>query len=138
LSSIALPNPIDQLIDQSAGSDDKQHSSTLLATALAVNECEPTTFKQATSCADAPRWITAMQTELKLMKEQNVWTVVPIPSNHNIVDCKWVYKIKKDSAGQITRYKARLVAKGFSQQPGTDFDELFSPVDMTNMANVHG
>jgi len=63
------------------------------------------------------------------MKEQDVWTVVPIPSpRHNIVDCKWVYKIKRDSAGQIKRYKARLVAKGFSQQPGTDFDEIFSPV----------
>ena len=53
--------------------------------------------------------LTAMQTELKLMKEQNVWTVV-IPSKRNLVDCKWVYKIKKDSAGQISRYKAR---KGF-------------------------
>jgi len=54
-SSVAPPNPTNQLIDQSADSDDKQHSSTLLATALAVNECEPMTFKQATSCADAPR-----------------------------------------------------------------------------------
>jgi len=93
LSSVASPNSTDQHID---------HSTTLLATVLAVNECEPTMFKQATSYADAPRCITAMQTELKLMKEQNVWTVVPIPSNRNIVDCKWVYKIKKDSARQIT------------------------------------
>jgi len=114
---------------QSTNLDETTYLHILLATALAVSESEPKTFKQATSCADAPRWYTAMQEELDLMKEQDVWTVVLIPSSrHNIVDCRWVYKIKRDSAGQIKQYKARLVAKGFSQQPGTDFDEVFSPV----------
>jgi len=101
----------------------------LLATALAVNDNEPKTFKQATECADSPRWYKAMQDELKLLADQAVWTVVPLPSpKYNIVGCKWVYKIKRDAAGNISRYKARLVAQGYSQQPGTDFDEIFSPV----------
>jgi len=101
----------------------------LLATALAVNDNEPKTFKQATECTDSSRWYKAMQDELKLLADQAVWTVVPLPSpSHNIVGCKWVYKIKRDTAGNISRYKARLVAQGYSQQPGTDFDEIFSPV----------
>ena len=68
-----------------------------------------------------------MQEELKIMEEQEVWTVVPIP-NRNIVGSKWVFRIKKDENRKVTRFKARLVAKGFTQQPGVDFDEVFSPV----------
>jgi len=69
-----------------------------------------------------------MQEELDLLRDQNVWTIVPEPKDRNIVGCRWVYKIKRDATGNITQYKARLVAQGFSQQPGTDFDEIFSLV----------
>ena len=35
---------------------------------------------------------------------------------------------KRNEENQIVRYKARLVAQGFSQRPGFDFDETYSPV----------
>ena len=69
-----------------------------------------------------------MKVEMDALNRNKTWDVVPIPSNRNIVRSKWVYKIKQDSSGNITKYKARLVAQGFSQQPGTDFDEIYSPV----------
>ncbi|GKG45022.1 uncharacterized mitochondrial protein-like protein isoform X2, partial [Tanacetum coccineum] len=49
-------------------------------------------------------------------------------SNTNVVDGKWVYRLKRDKNGAITRYKERFVVKGFRQQPGIDFNETFSLV----------
>ena len=35
---------------------------------------------------------------------------------------------KPDASGNIIRYKVRFVAQGFSQRPGVDFNQTYSPV----------
>lgn len=46
------------------------------------------------------------------------------------VGYKWVFVRKRNEKGEIMRYKARFVAQGFSQRPGIDYEETYSP--MTN------
>lgn len=54
--------------------------------------------------------------------------MVPPPPHTNIVGSKWIYKIKRNADGTISRYKARLVAQGFSHETGFDYTETFSSV----------
>lgn len=89
---------------------------------------EPKSYQQAQTSPDWPQWKQAIDEELASLRENDVWEVVSRPANRRIVDCKWVFKIKTDSEGKLDRYKARLVARGFTQVPGDDFDETFSPV----------
>ncbi|CAL2254173.1 unnamed protein product [Prunus armeniaca] len=89
------------------------------------DETEPATYKLA---SQSPVWIKAMQEELDALHMQGTWILVPKPCHKNVVGSKWVYRIKRNSDGTVSRHKARLVAQGFSQEPGLDFSETFSPV----------
>ena len=55
-----------------------------------------------------------MKDELKSMDQNEVWDLVELLEGYKKVGCKWVYKIKCNSKGNIERFKARLVAKGFT------------------------
>jgi hypothetical protein len=88
-------------------------------------DVEPPSFSVASALTP---WITAMKDEFSALHRQGTWTLVPPAPSQNIVGCKWVYKVKRNVDGSVSRYKARLVAKGFHQQAGLDYDETFSLV----------
>lgn len=89
---------------------------------------EPKTLKQALNCGYNKKWQEAMKEELDTLIKNKTWTVVDLPAGRKAVGCKWVYKLKLDENGNISKYKARLVAQGFTQIHGEDCDEVFSPV----------
>ena len=70
-----------------------------------------------------------MKAELNALVENVNWEVVDESNKGtNIVDSKWVLKIKFDADSDVERFKSRLNARGFSQKYGVDFLETFPPV----------
>jgi hypothetical protein len=91
---------------------------------LAFGE-EPGGFSEA---EEHESWRIAMQEEMNSIEANATWRLVDLPVGHRPIGLKWVYKVKKDAAGNVVKHKARLVAKGYVQRHGVDYDEVFAPV----------
>jgi hypothetical protein len=50
-----------------------------------------------------PFWESAMQEEHNSLLENQTWDLVPLPFRRKIFRCRWVYKTKNATDGQINR-----------------------------------
>ena len=89
---------------------------------------EPKNLKEAFNGKDAEQWRNAADNEYNSLIKNNTWELVELPEGHNVVGCKWLFKIKRNADGSVSRYKSRLVAQGFTQEAGRDYEEVFAPV----------
>lgn len=90
---------------------------------------EPQSVDECRRRKDWLKWKDAIQTELNSLRKREVFgPVVQTPIGVNPVGNKWVFIRKRNEKNEIVRYKARLVAQGFSQRPGIDYHETYSPV----------
>jgi hypothetical protein len=105
---------------------------------LTVATSSPTSSSIPSSARAAlvdPHWRVAMEKEYGALISNGIWELVPRPQGSNIVIGKWVFMDKLHANGTLDRYKAHWVLRGFTQRPGVDYNETFSPV--VKLATVH-
>jgi len=81
---------------------------------ISLTEDDSSNFCQAMKSSNSQKWICVMEEEIKSMRDNDVCDIVELPESVKPIGCKWIFKTKRDSVGNIERYKAHLVAKGFT------------------------
>jgi hypothetical protein len=66
--------------------------------------------------------------EMDSIEENGTWSLIDLPPGHKPIGVKWVFKVKRDEHGAVSKHKARLVVKGYAQRHGIDYDDVFAPV----------
>jgi hypothetical protein len=47
-----------------------------------------------------------MGEEISALHHNATWHLVPADRGWNVIDCKWIYKVKRKADGTFDRYKA--------------------------------
>jgi hypothetical protein len=79
------------------------HDGTICYGCLASTDREPRTISEALS---DDNWKLAMNNEIGALMKNKTWHLVPPQPGRNVIDYKWVYKIKSKADGSLDRYKA--------------------------------
>ncbi|KAL0292824.1 UNVERIFIED_CONTAM: Retrovirus-related Pol polyprotein from transposon TNT 1-94 [Sesamum angustifolium] len=64
----------------------------------------PKTYREAMSDIDSEKWLEAMKSEMDSMSSNQVSTLVDRPKGVRLVECKWVYKRKIGTDGEVTTF----------------------------------
>jgi len=106
-----------------------------MSTAMSETDAFELTYDEAKTRSNWPHWQDAIRVELDNLKAAGTWEIVERLRDTNVVDSKWVFHVKKDADGNISKWKAQLVARGFTQVYGVDYFETFAPV--AKLASIH-
>jgi hypothetical protein len=84
----------------------------------------PTLFEEAMRSAHSQRWLEAMRHEIRSIRTNQVWDLEEISKGVKTVGCKWVYKIKRDSKGNVKERKGDSLRR-LHQREGINYNETF-------------
>jgi len=89
----------------------------------------PASEKEALSRSDWPRWKQDIKEKVAAHKKLGTRSKIKVNNKkHKAVETRFVFEIKHNAEGKMTRYKVRRVAQDLNQVSGRDFDETWVPV----------
>ena len=94
---------------------------------LNVHIVQPKNRKEAMAQPEWPEWLKGEEKEISSQHKLRSWAIVELPEGRKAVKSGWVYKLKINDDGSVSKFKCRLVCKGYSQEYGVDYNETFAP-----------
>ncbi|XP_072074043.1 uncharacterized protein [Arachis hypogaea] len=120
--------PLSHVLSYHGLSENKRKFSIAL-----ITNTDPKTYEEAVMY---PCWQEAIKSKLAALDENRTWSLTTLPAGKLAIGCKCVFKTKLKVDGSVERCKARLVAKGFTQIPGQDYSDTFSPIVKMNTLRI--
>src|SRR5579871_2409941 len=82
--------------------EEKQNTTILAETEKVYNtevlegyyNTDPINLKDTLSRPNKHKWIEVMQDEFNLLKENNIWELVPRSVDRDVIDSRWVFYLK--------------------------------------------
>jgi hypothetical protein len=106
--------------------------------ALVVEELHMVSSDELTSFVEAerrPSWRKAMMEEMASIEENDTWSLVDLPPSLKSIGVKWLFKVKRDEDGAVSKHKACLMVKAYTQWHDINYDKVFTPV--ARLDSVH-
>jgi hypothetical protein len=114
-------------IDDEEYNNNEDPDESLFHLANSIKYPVPRSYREAMNSPDREKWIEAMEREKASLYEMSTWDEIQPPKDKPIIGSRWVFAVKLDAYGIVSRYKARLVARGDKQKKGINYNETFSP-----------
>jgi len=119
---------------QLAIKDDESYNMIPIYTAAAISHDyedgidDPMNYKAATESPLGEQWDMAMNEEFDAIGQHQVFgDFMVLPEGIKDLPCHWIYKIKRDGAGNVQWFKARLVCGGNHQIEGINYQATYAP-----------
>ena len=113
----------EEIVNKRQSDSDRDSNPLTFLGEIVNNELLPKSFDEAIRDKN---WYEAVKLEYNSLVENKVWELVENKGNKPI-GSRWHFALKFCPSGEIRSYKARFVAKGFSQVPGRNYNETYSP-----------
>lgn len=84
----------------------------------------------------AVKWLEGIKQEMRGLWDKGTFSKVKCTPGMRVIPTHFVFKVKTNENGDVTKYKAQLVAKGFYQQKGLDFTRSYAPVSSATAVRV--
>jgi hypothetical protein len=80
---------------------------------MLTDQDEPAIYTEAMEGPESEKWLEAMKSKIRSMYDNQVWTLVDIPSDRKAVENKWIFKKKTDADGKYDHLQSSTCRKGF-------------------------